>query len=85
MLKQKRTWNLIGCILGLVMLIVGLVFLNSPPEAYHTESAEYAAFGADYYTYQYDATKQLLKTWQRRQTTCAKSEQLRLAMPVSFS
>ena len=28
MLKQKRTWNLIGCILGLVMLIVGLVFLN---------------------------------------------------------
>ena len=57
MLKQKRTWNLIGCILGLVMLIVGLVFLNSPPEAYHTESAEYAAFGADYYTYQYDATK----------------------------
>ena len=26
MLKQKRTWNLIGCILGLVMLIVGLVF-----------------------------------------------------------
>ena len=57
MLKRERTWNLIGFILGIAILIVGLVFLNSPPEAYHTESAEYAAFGADYYTYQYDATK----------------------------
>ena len=83
MLKQKRTWNLIGCILGLVMLIVGLVFLNSPPEAYHTESAEYAA--PIIIRINMTQQKQLLKTWQRRQTTCAKSEQLRLAMPVSFS
>lgn len=57
MLRRKRTWDLIGCILGLSVLVVGLAFLTTPPDAYSTRSADYAVFGADYYTYQYEATQ----------------------------
>lgn len=57
MLKRENFWNLIGCILGIVILLVGVVFLITPPDSYNTTSTDYATFGADYYTYQYDATR----------------------------
>lgn len=57
MIKRENQWNLIGCILGVVILLVGVVFCVTPPDSYNTTSTDYATFGADYYTYQYDATR----------------------------
>lgn len=57
MLNKKRTWDLIGIVLGLVILIAGIVFAATPPRAYSTDSTDYASFGGDFYTYQYKATR----------------------------
>lgn len=46
-----------GIIIGIAMILMGLIFAMTPPESYSTETADYASFGADYYTYQYEATK----------------------------
>ena len=57
MLNNKKTWDLIGAILGIVILIAGIVFMSSAPDSYSTKTTDYATFGADFYTYQYDATR----------------------------
>jgi len=57
MLKNKRFWDLVGAVLGIIIIVVGIVFMASPPRSFTTESADYASFGADFYTYQYDATR----------------------------
>ena len=57
MLNNKRTWDLIGMVLGLVILIVGIVFAATPPDSYSTDTADYVSFGGDYQTYEYDATR----------------------------
>lgn len=57
MIKRENFWNLIGCVLGVIILLVGVVFCVTPPDSYYTTSTDYATFGADYYTYQYDATR----------------------------
>lgn len=56
-MKNKKSWDMIGIILGIVILILGIVFMVSPPDTYKTNSADSASFGGDYYTYQYEATK----------------------------
>lgn len=56
-LSSEKTWNLIGVILGLAVIVVGLVFMFTPAHSYSTNSTDYATFGADYYTYQYSATR----------------------------
>ena len=57
MFKKKRTWDLIGIALGIVLILVGIVFAANPPDTYSTDSADYASFGGDFYTYQYKATR----------------------------
>lgn len=57
MLKKESFWNLIGCILGVVVFLVGVVICVTPPDSYSTSSTDYATFGADFYTYQYEATR----------------------------
>lgn len=54
---SEKFWNLVGTGLGLLVIIVGLIFMFTPAEHYYTSSTDYAAFGADFYTYQYDATR----------------------------
>ena len=39
------------------MMIAGLVTMNSPLDSYSTANVSFAAFGGDYYTEQYAATK----------------------------
>ncbi len=56
-MQKKRTWDLIGVLLGVVILIVGITFYATPPDSFSTSYASSAAFGADFYTYQYDATR----------------------------
>lgn len=57
MFREKKTWNLIGMLVGLAILICGMVFATTPPESYSTDSTDYATFGGDFYTYEYDATR----------------------------
>lgn len=57
MCSKKRIWNLIGMLVGLAILIRGIAFAANPPKSYSTDSADYATFGGDFYTYEYDATR----------------------------
>lgn len=56
-LMREKTWSLIGMAVGLIVIIIGLVFMATPSDSYTTESTDYASFDADYYTYEYDATR----------------------------
>ena len=38
MLKKKKTWDIIGALLGLVILIVGVIFAIVPPESCSPQS-----------------------------------------------
>ena len=57
MFRKEKTWNLIGMLVGLAIFICGIVFAANPPESYSTGSTDYASFGGDFYTYEYDATR----------------------------
>ena len=52
--SKTRTLNVIGCILGIVVIIAGIYFMVSPADSYSTSSVKSASFGADFYTYVYD-------------------------------
>ena len=56
-LTNEKYWNLAGVVLGLVVIIMGIVFMFTPADSYSTRSADDVSFGADYYTYQYEATR----------------------------
>ena len=55
--EKKKTWDIIGALLGLAILIVGVIFAIVPPESYRANSVDRISFGADYYTEQYNATR----------------------------
>ena len=40
MLKKKKTWDIIGALLGLAILIVGVIFVIVPPESYRANSVD---------------------------------------------
>lgn len=54
---KENIWNWIGFVVGIVVLAGGIAFFLTPPDAYYTDSVDKASFGADFYTYQYDATR----------------------------
>lgn len=56
---KNKIWDWLGLCVGIfaIAIVIGIVFLSSPPDAYRTSSTDVASFGADYYTYQYDATR----------------------------
>lgn len=56
-MKKERTWNLIGFVAGLILIVVGIVYIATPADHYSTSSTDSAAFGADFYTYEYRATR----------------------------
>lgn len=56
-MKEEKTWNLIGCILGIVVIIAGIYFAASPADSYSTSSVRDASFGGDFYTYVYDGVR----------------------------
>lgn len=49
-----------GCILSVLVIIVGIVFAFAPPESYRTESVSEHIFGRDFYTYEYEATQSVV-------------------------
>ena len=56
-MKKERTWNLIGFVAGMILILVGIVYIATPADHYYTSSTDSAAFGADFYTYEYRATQ----------------------------
>lgn len=57
-MKIKRNiWNWAGFAVGIIVLLAGIVFFLTPPDSYYADSADKVSFGADFYTYQYDATR----------------------------
>ena len=54
---KTKIWNWIGMAAGLVAIIVGIVFAASSPDSYYTEHPDYSAYGADFYTDEYGATR----------------------------
>lgn len=58
-MKDVKTWDKIGFAIGLVILVVGCIFLVSTMEHHSTWISESASFGADYYTYSYDSSRDI--------------------------
>ena len=56
-MKAKKRLNMLGVLIGLVVIVFGVLCIANPADSYNTQSADYASFGADYYTYQYQATR----------------------------
>lgn len=54
---KNKIGDWLGLCVGIFAIVIGILFLSSPPDAYRTSSADVASFGADYYTYQYEATR----------------------------
>lgn len=57
-MEVKKIINIIGALLGIVIVITGIVFVSNPALSFYTESADDVSFGGDFYTYQYKATKE---------------------------
>lgn len=49
-MKKINVWDVIGCILGVVVMILGIYFAATPAESYETSTVRSCAFGADFYT-----------------------------------
>ncbi|MBQ3049381.1 MAG: hypothetical protein IJC94_05445 [Oscillospiraceae bacterium] len=55
-MTKGKGFNVVGVLLGIAVVIWGIVFMFTPADHYSTYSSKSASFGADYYTYQYEAT-----------------------------
>ena len=56
-MKKERTWNLAAMALGVFIIIIGIVFMFSSPKSASTDYPQVCEFGADFYTEQYAATR----------------------------
>ncbi len=56
-MDKKKFFNLLGVIIGVVTIILGIVFISTPADTYRTSIPDEASFGADFYTYEYEATR----------------------------
>lgn len=54
--KIKKIFNLIGIAFCVCLIVIGIVFIACPAKSYNCETPKDAIFGADFYTYEYDAT-----------------------------
>ena len=56
-MKKEKTFNLIGIILGIAIIIAGISIMKNPADTWSTSSVDSYRFGADFYTEQYAATR----------------------------
>lgn len=56
-MKKEKTFNLIGIVLGIAIIIAGISIMKNPAETWSTSSVDSYRFGADFYTEQYAATR----------------------------
>ena len=61
----KKASGIIGILIGIVIIIIGIITMNSTPEAVKYSSGyqyvKSAEFGADFYTYMYDASYSMVQ------------------------
>ena len=61
----KKVSGIIGILIGVVILLIGIITMSSAPEAVdYSNSYQYvrsAEFGADFYTYMYDASYSMVQ------------------------
>ncbi len=55
-MNAKKGLNMLGVLIGIAVIVFGVLCIANPADSYSTNSSEYASFGADFYTYQYQAT-----------------------------
>lgn len=56
-LKSVKFWNMVGIIAGVAIIVLGIVLACMPADSYTTQTNNKSVtFGADYYTYQYEAS-----------------------------
>ncbi len=55
--SAKIAFGVIGFILGIIIFIMGISTMNSKPESRSTSYTDSYSFGADFYTEEYEATK----------------------------
>lgn len=57
-LKSVKFWNMVGVCIGIAVIILGIVIACTPADTYSTSTnSQKITFGADYYTYQYEASR----------------------------
>ena len=56
-MKKEKSYNLMGIIVGIIIIIAGILIMFTPADSYTTRSVKSYTFGADYYTEQYAATE----------------------------
>ena len=55
---MQKFWNFAGIVLGIALIVAGVIFMLTPDGSLRTSyPAREVEFGADFYTYQYEATK----------------------------
>ena len=54
--KREKIFNIIGVVAGIILIILGIYFLDTPAEYYITNTPNAVEFGADFYTYEHEAT-----------------------------
>lgn len=76
--EKKKTWDIIGALLGLAILIVGVIFAIVPPESYRANSVDRISFGADFCYYMKNRGREIKKTDQLSQSFNTNREKLLL-------
>ena len=58
-MKKGKKWNILGCIVGVLVIILGIWFVFTPVFylPLHTEGIAHHIFGGDFYTYEFEATR----------------------------
>ncbi|MBE6813558.1 MAG: hypothetical protein E7523_11860 [Ruminococcaceae bacterium] len=57
-MNAKKYLNSFGILIGVVVILIGVLCISYPADSYKsTYIADNASFGADFYTYQYQATR----------------------------
>lgn len=55
---MQKFWNIAGIVLGIALIVTGVVFMLTSDGKLHTSfPSRDVEFGADFYTYQYSATR----------------------------
>ena len=56
-MDKKRIFNIAGAAIGLIAVLMGIIIIFCPADSYTTFRPDDVSFGADYYTYEYEATR----------------------------
>lgn len=61
MLSKRKVWNLIGMTVGLIIVVCGVLVatrMSTPDLYYDIDYPDEVSFNGDFYTYQYEATRE---------------------------